>query len=189
MFKNEEREPTIPPITRTRKSQPKTLKLKGIVKNINITIVVDSGSTHNYIDINVARQLNLFVHPTKDLTVAITNGQKVKGVVRCHKVSVHIQELELQTIFYALPFDEMVMVPSAEWKMQLGTYTTNLKEQFMEFNWQDQHYKLYGNEDSALKNGELQPRTKAQEAQMNIQHQKQGSMLQRSIKDLRQTTR
>jgi hypothetical protein len=30
--RKEEREPTTPPITRTRKSQPKTLKLKGIVK-------------------------------------------------------------------------------------------------------------------------------------------------------------
>jgi len=27
--------------------------------------------------------------------------------------------------------------------MQLGSYTTNLEEQFMEFNWQGQRYKSY----------------------------------------------
>jgi hypothetical protein len=117
-----------------RKSQPKTLKLKGIIKSRNVMILVDSNSTHNCIDINVAKQLNLFVYPTKDLTVMVVNGQKVKGVGRCHKVLVQIQELELQTRFYALPLDEMDMVLGAEWLMQLGTYTTNLEEQFMEFN-------------------------------------------------------
>jgi hypothetical protein len=34
----------------------------------------------------------------------------------------------------------------------------------MEFNWQGQHYKLYGVEGSTLKKGELQLMKKAQEA-------------------------
>jgi hypothetical protein len=65
-------------------------------------ILVDFVSTHNYIDINFSKQQNLFVYPTKDLAVAIVDGQKVKGVGKFHVVSVQIQELELQTGFYAL---------------------------------------------------------------------------------------
>jgi hypothetical protein len=114
------------------------------------------------------------VYPTKDLTITIVDGQKVKGVGQCHKISIQIQELELQTRFYALPLNEMDMVLGAEWLMQLGTYTTNLEEQFMEFNWQGQHYKLYGVEGSTLKKNELQLMKKMQEAQTNIQQQKQG---------------
>jgi hypothetical protein len=115
----------------TGRSQPKTLKLKGVIKDRNVTVVIDSHNTHNCIDIIVAKQLNLFVYPTKDLTITVVDGQKVKEVGRCHKVSVQIQELELQTGLYTLPLEEMDMVLGVEWLMQLGTYTTNLEEQFM----------------------------------------------------------
>jgi hypothetical protein len=73
----------------------------------------------------------------------------------------------------------MDMVLHVEWLMKLGTYTTNLEEQFMEFNWKGQHYKLYG---STLKKGELQPIKKGQETQSNIQQSSKGNMLPRSIK-------
>jgi hypothetical protein len=72
------------------KLQLKTLKLKGIIKNRNVIILVDFNSTHNHIDINFAKKLNLFVHPIMDLIVMIVDGNKVKGVGRYHKISIHI---------------------------------------------------------------------------------------------------
>jgi hypothetical protein len=76
--------------------------------------------------------------------VRTTYGQKVKGLGRCHKVSIQIQNLELQTRYYALPLSEMDMVLGAKWLTQLGTYTTNLQEHFMQFKWHEKNYKLYG---------------------------------------------
>jgi hypothetical protein len=43
------------------------------------------------VDINLARQLNLFVYPVRDLMVTTIDGQQVKGLGWCHKVFVHIQ--------------------------------------------------------------------------------------------------
>jgi hypothetical protein len=40
----------------------------------------------------------------------------------------------------------MDMVLGVEWLMQLGTYATNLQDQFMEFKWQGKNYKVYGSE-------------------------------------------
>lgn len=125
------------------KKEPRTLKLIGIIKHKHITLLVDSGSTHNFVDINLAKQLNLFVYPIKDLIVETVHGQQVKGIGRCHKVPVQIQNLELQTECYTLPLSGMDMVLGVEWLMQLGTYATNLEEQFMEFKWQGRNYKLY----------------------------------------------
>ena len=51
----EARKTTKPLAIKTRKSQHKTLKLQGMVKNKNLTILVDYGSTHNCIDINVVK--------------------------------------------------------------------------------------------------------------------------------------
>lgn len=39
--------------------EPRTLKLKGSIKNKDITILVDYGSTHNLVDIKIEKQLNL----------------------------------------------------------------------------------------------------------------------------------
>ena len=83
----------------TEKPQPKILKLKRVIKDRNLTILIDSGSTHSCIDIDVAKKLNYFIYPTKDLTVKVANGQRVKEVGKCHKISVQIQKLELQTGF------------------------------------------------------------------------------------------
>jgi hypothetical protein len=100
--RKEESKPIVLLATMTGKPQPKTLKLKGVIKDRNLTILIDSGSTHNCIDIDVAKKLNLFIYPTTNLTVKVANGQKVKELGKFHKVSVQIQELELQTGFYAL---------------------------------------------------------------------------------------
>ena len=51
--------------------EPRTLKLKGSVHNINITILVEFRSTHPFMDINLTKQLNLFV---KDLIILIASG-------------------------------------------------------------------------------------------------------------------
>jgi hypothetical protein len=49
----------------------------------------------------------------------------------------------------------MDMVLGAEWLMQLGTYATNLQEQFMEFKWHGKNYKLYGSRSQNLPLKEL----------------------------------
>lgn len=68
-----------------RKSQLKTLKRKGIIKDKNVAMCVTSSGCHNYIDIDTTKQLNLFVQPTKDPEIKVAKGQKVKSVCRYHK--------------------------------------------------------------------------------------------------------
>jgi hypothetical protein len=68
--------------------EQRTLKLKGTIKKKNVSILIDYGSTHNFVDIDIANKLNPFVYPTKDLTITIAYGQQVKSVGRCHKVHV-----------------------------------------------------------------------------------------------------
>lgn len=92
----------------------------------------------------MAKELNLFVYPVKSITILTIIDGHVVVIGQCHKVSLQIQELKLQTICYTLPLKYLDMVLGAEWLSQLGTYATNLKEQFMEFNWEEHSYKLHG---------------------------------------------
>ena len=60
------------------------------------------------------------MYPTKDLIVTLTNKQEIKGVGRCHKVFVQLQNLELETKFHALPLSGMDEVLGIEWLIQCG---------------------------------------------------------------------
>ena len=59
-------------------------------------MLVNFGSTHNCIDIDIVKQLNLFIYPTKNLSVKVVDGHQVNDTRRCHKISVQVQELEIQ---------------------------------------------------------------------------------------------
>ena len=61
-----------------KKPCPKNLKLKGVFKGRDVDILIDSGSTHNGINIDLVKQLDLFICPIKDLTVPVTTGNKFK---------------------------------------------------------------------------------------------------------------
>lgn len=80
------------------KPQPKFLKLKGVITYREITIVINCRTTHNCIDIVVAEQLSLFVYPSTDLTMMVTNGKNVKEVRKCHKISIYIRNKTLLSI-------------------------------------------------------------------------------------------
>ena len=53
---------------------PQTMRVKGFFKKIPLTILIDSGSTHNFIDPQIARQDDYFVHPCSMFEVMIANG-------------------------------------------------------------------------------------------------------------------
>jgi hypothetical protein len=84
-------------------NQPQTLKLKGHIKKNNVTVLIDTGSTNNFININVTRNLKLFVYPVTDMKVMVADGKKIENVGKCHKVKLQIQDFNLESKFYTVP--------------------------------------------------------------------------------------
>lgn len=56
----------------------KTLKIFGKVKNSVISILLDTGSTHSFIDPQAARQFNSAIVHTNTLSVTVANGDKME---------------------------------------------------------------------------------------------------------------
>jgi len=141
---SEEPMPKISLAAITRIAQPQTLKLKGYVKKENVTVLIDTGSTHNFIDINVAKRLNLFVYPTTNIKLMVADGKKIDGVVKCHKVKLQISDYNLESGFYTVPLGGVDIVLGIQWLQTLGTYSANHQKQFIKFKWEGRRYKLYG---------------------------------------------
>jgi hypothetical protein len=53
---------------------PQTLKIKRYIKNKNLIVLIDYGSTHNLIHYKLAKDLNYFVYPAPELQVMISHG-------------------------------------------------------------------------------------------------------------------
>ena len=53
---------------------PQTLKIEGYIKNKKVIVLIDSGSTNNFIHYKVAKDLNYFVYPTPRFQVMIVDG-------------------------------------------------------------------------------------------------------------------
>jgi len=60
-------------------STPQTLKIEGYIKKKKVIVLIDSGSTHNFIHYKLAKDLNCFVYPAPEFQVIIVYG----GTINC----------------------------------------------------------------------------------------------------------
>ena len=64
----------------------------GYIKNVKVTPLVDSGSTHNFIDFRAAKRLNIFIYPTSSFEVSIPRNKTTSCDGKCHKVELAIKD-------------------------------------------------------------------------------------------------
>ena len=105
---------------------------------------MDTGSTHNFLDIRVARKLKLFVHPVPDMKVMVVDGKKIEKVGKCHKVKLQIKYFNLESELYTLLLGGVDIILGVQWLKTLGTYSANHQKHFIKFKWQGKNYKLHG---------------------------------------------
>lgn len=69
------------------KSAGTTMKLQGTICNREVLILVDSGSTHNFVAENIVKELKLPVQFVPSFGVQIGNGE----VIRCNRVCQNVE--------------------------------------------------------------------------------------------------
>ena len=84
-------------------AQPQTLKLKGYIKKQSVIVMVDLGSTHNFVDVNVAKRLNIFTYLIANLKVMVADGKRIDGVGKCHKVKLQLSDYAMESSFHTIP--------------------------------------------------------------------------------------
>lgn len=59
--------------------KPKTIKIPEQVKKMRVSILINSGSTHSFIDEKLVQALKCKVRPTQSVTITIANGDKLNS--------------------------------------------------------------------------------------------------------------
>jgi hypothetical protein len=143
-------EPVISLNALTGFSSPQTLKLIGYIKHRKVIILVDSGSTHNFIHRRIAQETHCYIHAVNNFQIMIANGGSMKCGGRCENVHLQIGEYHLKSHMFAIDMGSCDIVLGADWIRMLGPILMDFKELTMQFDQEGHQYKFQGITTSSL---------------------------------------
>jgi hypothetical protein len=114
-------------------SAPQTLKLIGYIKHRKVIILVDSGSTHNFIHHRIAQETHCYIHAVNNFQIMISNGGSMKCGGRCENVHLQICDYHLKYHIFSIDMGDCDIVLGAYWIRTLGPILMDFKELTMQF--------------------------------------------------------
>ncbi|XP_020254010.1 uncharacterized protein LOC109831084 [Asparagus officinalis] len=102
-----------------------TIRVVGYYKNQAVSILIDSGSTHNFIN---SKLLGLVVTESNSFDVLVASGELIKGGGVCQAVSLECQGVRIQVDLLVMPVGGSQIVLGADWMKTLEDITLNFKK-------------------------------------------------------------
>lgn len=119
------------------------MRVKGNIKKQQVVILIDSGSTRNFIDSREAKRLGTTVYKYGNLNVTVENGVKLVSACCYKKVDISIQGLHISTDCYLLKL-EGCQALGAHWLRTLGPILWDFSNLWMRFSLEGNTYQLKG---------------------------------------------
>jgi hypothetical protein len=114
-------------------STPQTLKIKGYIKKKKVIVLIDSGSTHNFIHYKLAKALNCFVYLVLEFQVMIEDKGTINCSGKCNKINLTMGEYLMNSSMIDIPMGGADVVLGIQWLQSLGTMAFNFQVIFMKF--------------------------------------------------------
>ncbi|XP_061351194.1 uncharacterized protein LOC133296260 [Gastrolobium bilobum] len=130
------------------RSGTNSLMFSSVIKHCVVYIMVDSGSTHNFIRRQLAGELGLPIVRAKKLRVFLGNVECLVTERKCLSVPIDLQGHQFLIDFWVLDLVDLSVILGMPWLQQLGRVTHDYMDLSMEFQWQGQQLILKGNMDS-----------------------------------------
>jgi hypothetical protein len=81
---------------------PQTIRVLGKLQNKSLIVLIDGGSTHNFIDQAIATRFGLPIVKDKKLQVVVANRERVECAGCCQGIRLSIQGITITTDYYVL---------------------------------------------------------------------------------------
>ncbi|KAL5777367.1 hypothetical protein ACOSP7_010293 [Xanthoceras sorbifolium] len=125
-------------------NHPQTMRVIGKLGNKDITILIDGGSTHNFLDQSVVTRFGLLVERDQTFQVMVVNRERINCAGRCKGVPLLIQGHAIQVDFFILPVAACQAVLGVQWLETLGPIETDYKKLTMSFHYDGKVQTLHG---------------------------------------------
>lgn len=111
----------------------RTMRLQGQIKKNMVEILVDSGSTHNFLDPVFAKRTGTMIHPTSPMTVIVAYGTKLISKAMVKNFHWVMNGTDFHTDLRLLPLGGCDMVLGVQWLSTLGLVLWDFQHLQMEF--------------------------------------------------------
>ncbi|OIS97937.1 hypothetical protein A4A49_01646 [Nicotiana attenuata] len=112
----------------------RTMRVTVSVKGKAVQVLIDTGSTHNFLDLNTAKKLGCVLTAIAPFDVSVADGKKVKSNYICKKLMWKMKGVSFDSDMLVLPIGGCSMVLGIQWLITLGDIMWNFKNLRMEFN-------------------------------------------------------
>jgi hypothetical protein len=98
----------------------RTMKAMVVINTVALTALLNSGSTHNFINTDAARRTELHLTSQGDMCVAVANGDRVTSPGCCRNMTMSIEGEAFIIDCYGLSLGAYDMVLGVQWLESLG---------------------------------------------------------------------
>jgi hypothetical protein len=136
--------PTISCHALARISIPQTLNIEGHIKNKKVIVLIDSGSTHNFIHYKLAKSLSCFIYPVPTFQVMIADRGTTNSSGKCHKINITMGEYVTNIPMIYIPMGGTDIILGVQWLQSFKTVDFNFQDLFMKFSLEGNEIELSG---------------------------------------------
>ena len=123
---------------------PSTLKIAGKIYGKELVVLIDSGSTNNFIQTRWAKHLKLPVQPSSHLRVTVGNGEVLSCGGECQQVPLLLGDNVFSVDLLLLSVFGADIVLGVHWLSGLGQIIFDYKQLWMEFESGGTKVRLHG---------------------------------------------
>lgn len=116
------------------KIKPQAICLKGQINGCSVSLLIDTGSTHNFIKPAIAEKLSLPLHSIAPFRVFVGDGAALKCTLACLATPIMIQGHLFEIDLFILPVKGPDVILGVQWLQDLGDITQNFHHLTMRFN-------------------------------------------------------
>ncbi|CAA0830058.1 Unknown protein, partial [Striga hermonthica] len=128
---------------------PTTMRLPALVKDRRVVVLVDNGSSHNFINADLSRKLKFPTMKVEPFEVRVANGEQLKCSEAYRAIPINFERVTIKADLYALVGPDVVL--GVQWLEGLGKVTTDYQMGIMEFDSGEHRVTLKASKDSRAK--------------------------------------
>ena len=115
-----------------------------------LLVLIDSGSTHNFLSTNLAKKLNCPLQAVMSVKVTVANGADLHCTACCPGFTWKMQGHDFCADVYLIPLDNYDLILGTQWLATLGDIMWNFTKLQMSFMLQGQLCQLQGEKEGQL---------------------------------------
>ena len=102
-----------------------TLRMNGVLQGQKITVLVDGGATHNFIDSALVERRKLPTDPFEGFTVVIPGNHTMECNGWIPDLQVNIGDYNVKENFYVVNVADTKIVLGVQWMYSIGEHSVN----------------------------------------------------------------